>query len=138
MVKIRKVAAVAAVLGGLLAGPAYAQSVEFSKEKFSEDKQGLKEALRELKAGDAEYQADPARYALALPHYLAAQQFNPDNAELNIKLGDCYLHSGTKAQALSYLQRAQKLDPSADPRTHYLLARALHLSAKWAEALKEY
>ncbi len=138
MVKIRKVAAVAAVLGGLLAGPAHAQSMEFSKEKFSEDKQGLREALRELKAGDAEYQADPPHYALALPHYLAAQQFNPDNAELNIKLGDCYLHSGTKAQALSYLQRAQKLAPSADPRTHYLLARALHLSAKWGEAIKEY
>ncbi|MDJ0365860.1 OmpA family protein [Hymenobacter sp. H14-R3] len=136
--KIRKVAAVAAVLGGLLAGPAHAQSVEFSKEKFSEDKQGLREALRELKAGDAEYYADPPHYALALPHYLAAQQFNPDNAELNIKLGDCYLHSGTKAQALSYLQRAQKLAPGADPRTHYLLARALHLSAKWGEAIKEY
>ncbi|WP_460583292.1 OmpA family protein [Hymenobacter arcticus] len=136
--KVRRIAAGAAVLGGLLAGPAHAQGVEFSKEKFSEDKQGLREALRELKAGDAEYHADPPRYQLALPHYLAAQQFNPDNAELNIKLGDCYLHSGTKAQALSYLQRAQKLAPSADPRTHYLLARALHLSAKWAEAIKEY
>ena len=122
-----------------LAAAARAQSVDFSKEKFGEDKQGLREALRELKAGDADYQADPPRYALALPHYLAAQQFNPDNAELNLKLGECYLHSGTKTQALSYLQRAQQLAPgAADPRTHYLLARALHLSAKWAEAIKEY
>ncbi len=126
------------MLGGLLGGPAYAQSVEFSKEKFSEDKQGLREALRELKAGDEAYHADPPRYQLALPHYLAAQQFNADNAELNSKLGDCYLHSGTKTQALSYLQRAQQLTPGADPRTHYLLARALHLSAKWAEAIREY
>ncbi|MEJ7661228.1 MAG: hypothetical protein WKG07_17280 [Hymenobacter sp.] len=98
------------------------------------DKQGLKEALRELKAGDEAYQADPAHYGAALPHYLAAQQFNANNAALNVKIGDCYLHSGTKTLALPYLQKAKALDPAGDPRLHYLLARALHLSAKWAEA----
>jgi outer membrane protein OmpA-like peptidoglycan-associated protein len=137
VVKMRKLTGLL-LLGALLATKAEAQSVEFTKEKFSEDKQGLKEAQRELKAGDAEYSAEPPRYALALSHYLVAQEFNPNNTELNVKIGDCYLHSGTKAQALSYLQRAQKLEPSADPRTHYLLARALHLSAKWNEAIKEY
>ena len=126
------------LMSSLAATATHAQSVEFTKEKFGSDKEAYKDAVRELRAGDDAYQADPPRYAGALPHYLAAQQRNPDNATLNIKIGDCYLHSGTKALALGYLQRAQALAPATDPRTHYLLGRALHLNAKWAEAIKEY
>ena len=96
------------------------------------------EAQRELKAGDEEYLADPARYVQALPHYLTAQEFNPNNAALNVKIGDCHLHSATKTAALPYLQNAAKLDANADPRTHFLLGRALHLSAQWREAIAEY
>jgi outer membrane protein OmpA-like peptidoglycan-associated protein len=117
---------------------AAAQSVDFSKDNFANDKEGLREAVRELKAGDEEYRADPPRYAQALPHYLAAQAFNPSNAILNVKIGDCYLNSATKTDALPYLQKAAKLDVTADARTHYLLARALHLSARWREAMAEY
>ena len=125
----------------LLAGtvlPATAQSVEFSKDNFGANKEGLREAQRELKASEQEYYADPPRYVQALPHLLAAQELNPNNAALNVKIGDCYLHSATKTVALPYLQKAAKLDATADPRTHYLLARALHLSAKWREAMAEY
>ncbi|HEX8330715.1 MAG TPA: OmpA family protein [Hymenobacter sp.] len=118
--------------------PAAAQSVEFTKDQFSDNKEGLRNALRELKDGDTEYRADPPRYADALPHYLAAQELNPNNASLNVKIGDCYLNSARKTAALPYLQKAAKLDATADARTHYLLARALHLSAKWTEALAEY
>ena len=125
----------------LLTAPALratAQSTAFTKDNFGDNKEGLREAMRELKDGDTEYTADPARYAQALPHYLAAQQFNPNNAALNVKIGDCYLHSTTKTAALPYLQKAARLDLSADARTHFLLARALHLSAKWREAIAEY
>jgi outer membrane protein OmpA-like peptidoglycan-associated protein/Tol biopolymer transport system component len=120
------------------ASPAAAQSIAFTKDNFGDNKDGLREANRELKAGDDDYRADPPRYAEALPHFLAAQEFNPNNAPLNVKIGDCYLNSATKTAALPYLQKAAKLDASADARTHYLLARALHLSAKWREAMAEY
>jgi outer membrane protein OmpA-like peptidoglycan-associated protein len=118
--------------------PAAAQSIAFTKDNFGDNKEGLREANRELKAGDDDYRADPPRYAEALPHFLAAQEFNPNNAALNVKIGDCYLNSASKTAALPYLQKAAKLDASADARTHYLLARALHLSAKWREAMAEY
>ncbi len=118
--------------------PAAAQSVAFTKDNFGDNKDGLREAQRELKDGDTEYRADPPRYAQALPHFLAAQGFNPNNAALNVKIGDCYLNTATKTAALPYLQKAAKLDVTADARTHYLLARALHLSAKWREAMAEY
>ncbi|MBD2770378.1 OmpA family protein [Hymenobacter sp. BT664] len=118
--------------------PCGAQSVAFTKDHFGNDKDGLREALRALKEGDADYGADPPRYMQALSHFLAAQQFNPNNAVLNVKIGDCYLNSLSKTAALPYLQKAAQLDATADARTHYLLARALHLSAKWAEAIAEY
>ncbi|RZK37998.1 MAG: hypothetical protein EOO57_04685, partial [Hymenobacter sp.] len=117
---------------------ARAQSIPFSKEKFTIDKDGLKLAQRELALGDHEFAADPARFGAALPHYLRAQKFNPNNAALNAKIGECYLHSSTKQAALDYLQKSQQLDATAEPKLHYLLARALHLSGQWTAAIKEY
>jgi outer membrane protein OmpA-like peptidoglycan-associated protein len=117
---------------------ARAQNVPFTKEHFNIDKEGLKLAQREIEDGDHEMGADPARFGAALLHYLRAQKFNPNNALLNAKIGECYLHSSTKQAALAYLQKSQQLDATAEPRLHYLLARALHLDGQWAAALKEY
>ncbi|WP_303310405.1 OmpA family protein [Hymenobacter sp. BT730] len=129
----------ALVLSLLALSPnALAQSVEFSKDRFGDNKEGLKEALRDIKAGDQWYNADPPKYERALPNYLEAQKFNPNNAQLNLKIGDCYLNSGFKSRSLSYLQKAFELDAEVDPRMHYLLGRGLHLNAKWAEAIAEY
>ncbi len=124
----------------LLTAPAAAsaQSVEFSKDRFGNDKEGLKAAQKEIKAGDEFYETDPPRYEQALAHYLLAQQFNPSNDQLNYKIGDCYLHSGFKPRALAYLQKAYQLNPDVNPRIHYLLGRGLHLNAKWDEAIAEY
>jgi outer membrane protein OmpA-like peptidoglycan-associated protein len=117
---------------------AHAQSIPFTKEQFAIDKEGLKLAQRELTLGDNELGADPARFGAALPHFLHAQKFNPNNAVLNAKIGECYLHSSSKEAALAYLQKSQQLDPKAEPRLHYLLARALHLGGQWDAAIKEY
>ncbi|MBO0360952.1 OmpA family protein [Hymenobacter sp. BT186] len=122
----------------LLSTAAQAQSVEFSKERFGSNKDGLKAALKDIKLGDEWYANDPPRYEQALPHYLEAQKFNPENAELNLKIGECYLHSGFKPRALAYLQKAYQLNSGVDPRIHYLLGRGLHLNGKWPEAIAEY
>ncbi|MBG8552773.1 OmpA family protein [Hymenobacter guriensis] len=134
--KFTRLAALAAAL--LLAVPALAQSVEFSKDRFGNDKEGLKTAQKEIKAGDEWYFADPPKYERALPHYLEAQKFNPNNAQLNLKIGDCYLNSGFRPRSLSYLQKAFELDGEVDPRMHFLLGRGLHLNARWQEAIAEY
>ncbi|TGE13795.1 OmpA family protein [Hymenobacter elongatus] len=122
----------------LLAHVAVAQNVEFEKDRFKSDKDGLKEAQREVKTGDEWYDLDPPRYEQALPHYLAAQKFNPNNARLNLRIGDCYLHSGYKPRALPYIQKAYQLNADIDPRIHYLLGQGLHLNGKWTEAIAEY
>ncbi|WP_375415873.1 OmpA family protein [uncultured Hymenobacter sp.] len=123
------------LLGAARSGAA--QNAEFTKEDLP-DRENLKLALREIKLGDAEAEADPARYAAALPHYLRASAVNPSNAALNLKIGEAYLHSDTKPAALAYLQKAQQLHPEASARLSYLLGRALHLNAKWSEAIAEY
>ncbi|MGI4743599.1 MAG: OmpA family protein [Janthinobacterium lividum] len=122
----------------LSASLTHAQSVPFTKEKFTIDKDGLKLAQHELALGDHELGADPARFGAALPHFLRAQKFNPNNAQLNAKIGECYLHSSAKQEALAYLQKSQQLDATAEPRLHYLLARAWHLGGHWEAAIKEY
>ncbi|MDF7813292.1 OmpA family protein [Hymenobacter sp. YC55] len=122
----------------LFSTAAHAQSVEFSKERFGNNKDGLKAALKEIKSGDEWYLSDPPRYEQALPHYLEAQKLNSENAELNLKIGDCYLHSGFKPRALNFLQKAYQLNSGVDPRIHYLLGRGLHLNGKWKEAIAEY
>lgn len=122
----------------LLSTAAHAQSVEFSKERFGNNKDGLKAALKEIKSGDEWYLSDPPRYEQALPHYLEAQKLNSENAELNLKIGDCYLHSGFKPRALGFLQKAYQLNSGVDPRIHYLLGRGMHLNGKWKEAIAEY
>ncbi|GAA4005945.1 OmpA family protein [Hymenobacter fastidiosus] len=127
------------LLGTLLwAVCANAQNVEFSKDQFGSSKDGLKEAQREIKEGDGWYDSDPPRYEQALPHYLNAQKFNPNNARLNLRIGNSYLHSGFKPRALTYLQKAYQLNPDVDPNIHYYLGRGLQLNAKWNEAIAEY
>ena len=99
----------AATLPGALL-PASAQNVPFTSEKFP-NKEALKAAQKALKDGEElNTRPTPPRYAAALPHFLEAQKFNPNNAALNLRIGDCYLALGDKAVALPYLQKAAQLE----------------------------
>ena len=69
-------------------------NVEFSKRSFN-DKDGLQKAIKNLHHGDELYKAaffyyqneDFSHFRNALPFYSAAYDFNPNNAELNFKIG---------------------------------------------------
>ncbi len=116
------------------------QNVAFEKENFPNDKDGLKSALKNIKEGDRIFDEDDRIYFnLAIPFYQAANDFNPDNAELNYKLGVCYLFSTKKRECLSYLKRSYELQPNFDPyNIHYLLGRGYHLNSEWDLAIDEY
>ncbi len=122
----------------LLSGGLYAQNVEFDKANFKEDKEGFKEAKNSLKLGDELYEQGPTFYKDAIEHYEKANTFNPNNAELNYKLGDCYLSSMYKYKALPYLEKAVKLNPNVNTKVHYLLGMAYHFDMEWDKAIKEY
>ena len=118
---------------------AHAQSVPFTAAKIP-NKELLKIAQKAIKAGSEDYKATPPRYAAALPYFQEAQKINPNNGDLNLRIGDCYLNTGDAATALPYLQKAAELQtaPADAPRAHYVLGQALQMSARWPEALKEF
>jgi outer membrane protein OmpA-like peptidoglycan-associated protein/Tol biopolymer transport system component len=129
------------LLTALFAGAlqlAYGQNVPFDAAHIP-NKELLKIAQKAIRNGDDDYKATPPRYAAALPRFLEAQKINPNNGALNLRVGECYLHTGDVPTALPYLQKAAELETSpAAPRAHYMLGRAYQLSARWAEALKEF
>ena len=122
----------------VLSSGLFAQSVEFDKANFKEDKDGLKTAKDNLKTGDDFYAQGPGFYRDAIAPYEAANTFNPNNADLNFKLGECYLASMFKYKALPYLEKAVKLNPSVDPYIHFLLGKAYHLDMQFDKAVSEY
>jgi outer membrane protein OmpA-like peptidoglycan-associated protein/tetratricopeptide (TPR) repeat protein len=117
----------------------FAQNVDFTKENFKDDKDGLKEAKKNIEKGDELFSMATVFYKQALdPYYLAAQKFNPNNALLNYKIGKCYLYSNYKLKSISFLEKALQLNPNVDPQAHYLLGKAYHLDMQWDKAIKEF
>ncbi len=86
-------------------------NVGFTKENFPDDPRGLKKAQRALKKAEKYYQMEPRAYAPALAYFLEAYKFNGNDALVNFKIGDCYLHLPEKFKALDFLEKAQELNP---------------------------
>jgi outer membrane protein OmpA-like peptidoglycan-associated protein len=111
-------------------------NVPFDKAHIPDAAQ-LKMALAAIKKGDALAPKGGLDQDAATSAYAQAMQVNPDNADLNLKMGVCLLNGGQPPKALRYLQHALELDPYL-PRIHYLVGYALQLNAKWDEAIAEY
>jgi outer membrane protein OmpA-like peptidoglycan-associated protein/tetratricopeptide (TPR) repeat protein len=117
---------------------ALAQNVEFDKANFKDQKDGLKEAKSNIKEGDDFYERGEIFWKEAIPFYKKANDFNPNNAMLNYKLGTCYLYSVEKSKAKDHLVKAVKLQPSIDPRINYYLGQAYHLDNQFDRAIDFY
>jgi outer membrane protein OmpA-like peptidoglycan-associated protein/tetratricopeptide (TPR) repeat protein len=117
---------------------AFSQNIEFTKEFFSNDKEGLKKAKSNIETGDFYHSQDSNYYKLAIEHYLEANKFNPNNALLNFKIGHCYLYSNFKLKAIPFLEKAKSLNPTVDPALNFYLARAYHLDMQWDKAIAEF
>ncbi|OFY24362.1 MAG: hypothetical protein A2W98_00050 [Bacteroidetes bacterium GWF2_33_38] len=118
----------------------FAQNVEFDKDNFSSDKEGFKEAYKNLKEGDKQYAYGASgTYVLALEYFLLAQKFNPNNADLNYKIGSCYLYSNMETRkCLQYFKKALELKNTVAPDIFYMLGRGYHLNYEFDEAIKYY
>ena len=127
------------ILSILFTANAFAQNVEFEKANFKDDKDGLKEAKKNIEKGDEFFAMATVFYKQALdPFYLAANKFNPNNALLNYKIGKCYLYSNYKLKSIPFLEKALQLNPTVDPQIHFLLGKAYHLDMQWDKAIKEF
>ena len=140
----------------LIIGVTYAnaqvRNVLFDDEYFSNKKEQLKIALKELKKGDKQFKKGNAGYVSAIEPYLKAHQINPNNSVLNYKLGVCFLKGKIEPKALEYLEHAARIDlwVSEDKKIqklmydyyynhlHYLLGQAYHLNLNWDKAIEHY
>lgn len=112
------------------------RDVPFDKFHITDAAQ-LKQAMAAIKRADAWALKGGVDHAAAMAAYQEAYAINPDNAELNLKMGICLLNGPNPFTALANLKRASELDPYL-PRIHFLLGYALQLNAKWDEAIAEF
>lgn len=116
-----------------------AQNIEFTKDNFPDKKDELKEAKNALEDGNAIFtQEVDYMYGKAITFFKKANDFNPNNAECNYKLGVCYLYSTTKQEAIKYLEKAYLLDNKVSDDVSYYVGRGYHLAGEWDEAIKNY
>ncbi len=114
-------------------------NVEFKKSNFENKKEELKEILAKIKLGDELCKSgERDSYTKALEYYLEAYTFNPDNALLNYKIGNCYLNSDERKRSIAYFRKALILDKEVNPDIHFKLGRAYHLNLILDSALIEY
>ncbi len=93
---------------------------------------------------------EESMFNIALPIWLDLVSQQPDNSNVNYKIGVCYIHSGNeKKKALEYLKKAiEKTSSNYDPfntnedkapnEAHFYLARAYHLNYELDLAMTHY
>ncbi len=126
----------------LLLGPCFLWSqedVKISKKHFDTGiDTGFKEAWRSIKEGDKYYREGVGTFDLARDFYLFAHQYNPENPELNYKLGACYLFTDNKYEAINYLHKAYLLNADVSTDIHLMLGKAFQLILEFDNAIEHY
>jgi len=114
-------------------------NVKIEKAEFKLQKKGANKALQNVKFGDFYYtQNSQGAYERAIKYYLLAYQYNPNNPELNYKIGICYIESVMGFKSLDYLKTAYNSKPNVTNDIEYFLARAYHLNNKFDKAIEYY
>lgn len=127
------------IIISLLGFNMYAQlEVNVKRGEFKNKNVGFREAWFHIKEGDKLVKKGKGAYADALKEYLQAVAYNADNAELNYKVGACYLQTDDKRSAVAYLKKAYFSKPEITPEIHLSMARAFHQNLEFDEAIKEY
>ncbi len=115
------------------------EDVKIKKSEFKLNKKGKRKAWKNIRYGDYFYeQHTQGSYNKALKYYLKAYDYNDKNAELNYKIGVCYIESVAGFKALFYLKSSIELKKSVAEDIDYHLARAYHLNYKFDKAIKYY
>ena len=126
----------------------FSQNIEFKNSNFKEDKEGLKLVKEELVIADdlrengvqkiLAMQDATVVFQQAIFKYLKAQKFNPNNAELNYKIGSSLLFTNQKQEAYSYLAKAKAFNVELPADFLFYYAMALQLNGEYIEAIKYF
>jgi len=136
------------VVGIFFSQSNFAQNIEFKNSNFKSDKDGLKLAKENIKFADnfrdnaiiemlAMHDAD-LLYSQAIFYYQKAQSFNPNNAELNYKIGSCMLFTHNKENAFTYLKKAASLSDDLPNDFLFYQAMCLQLDSEFGKAIEQF
>lgn len=89
-----------------------------------------------LKLGEKYYKT--GYYKKAINPLSFALKFDENNADLNFKIGHCYLNSPIKTKARPYLEKAYSLNRKVDEDVVFELARSFHYEHNWDKAIEYY
>ncbi len=129
----------------------FAQDVPFDKKLFKERKDEFKIAKENLEIGNARFEIINSEfidknepdfkerqmyYRDALTPLFNAHKFNPKNAQVNYRLGRCYLMNAVyKEECIEHYITAKKLNPQVAPDIDYHLAQGYHITGQFDKAL---
>ena len=136
------------VVGIFFSQLTFAQNIEFKNSNFKSDKEGLKLAKENIKFADnfrdnaiiemlAMHDAE-LLYSQAVFYYQKAQSFNPNNAELNYKIGSCMLFTNNKENAFSYLKKAASLSNDFPNDFLFYKGMCLQLDGEFGKAIEQF
>jgi len=115
------------------------QDVVINKKEFFVVKQNFGYAWNNVKLANNFYNSkNEGNFILALEFYMEAYAYNQNNAELNYKIGVCYLNSISRAFALPYLEKSYLAKPTVASDILWQLAEAYHFNYKFDEAINFY
>lgn len=122
----------------LIGFSAYSQNnKEFELENFK-SKADYEKAIKLLYTADDYYDDGIDAYDKALEYFLKASELNPDNAELNFKMGICYYYTNNNFESLNYYNKAIQLDSNVSEIILYRIAQGHQFRLQFDEAIVYY
>ena len=112
----------------------FAQDITFKIENFQGKEKQFKEAVENLNTGMELIKKDSLNCSFALKYLEAANAFNPNNADLNFKLGLVLLQTRRSYEALEYFLKAEKLNPLVNTAIDFYVSQGLQLNGNYPEA----
>jgi len=122
----------------LIGFSAYSQNnKEFELKNFKSE-EDFDKAIKFLYTGDDYYEDGIDAYDKALEYFLKASELNPDNADLNFKMGICYYYTNNHFESLNYYNKAIQLDSNVSEIILYRIAQGHQFRLKFDKAIEYY
>jgi len=115
-----------------------AQDVPFKRKYFPDQRKEFHQAQKDLKKGQKLAGKGVESRDKALQRLMSAHAFNPQNAKLNLAIGELLLRGPDPYKALPFLETAHALKPSVSPLLKLQLGRTYHLHHRFQDAIRLY
>ncbi|MBN2668828.1 MAG: PD40 domain-containing protein [Bacteroidales bacterium] len=111
------------------------KNVDFKPENF-ESEEAFDEATKYLYTGDDYFDDGIEWYSLALDNYEKAYEFNPNNSELNYRMGVCNYYLNDNFKSLQLYNKAYELDPNVNEMILYRIGQGYQFRLQFDKAIE--